>query len=115
MRTSATPVRKVRSAVGQIVMALAFVSVIIGMATAPALGRDDRREIQQERRGDGERDRHGERDRRDERGRYEERSRPEYRSYEYYSPPVYAPPPVVYAPVPSPGISIFFPLEFRFH
>jgi hypothetical protein len=96
-------------------MALALVSVIIGMGTAPALGRDDRREIQQERRGDGGRDRPDERSRREERGRHEERMRPEYRTYDYYPAPVYAPPPVVYAPVPSPGISIFFPLEFRFH
>jgi len=87
------------------VMALAFVSVIMGIATGPALGRDDRREVRQER-GHGERDRH------DERNRPEDRSR---RSYDYYSAPVYAPPPVVYAPVPSPGVSIFFPLEFRFH
>jgi hypothetical protein len=27
--------------------------------------------------------------------------------------PVYAPPPVYYTPQPSPGISFFFPLDFR--
>jgi hypothetical protein len=31
-----------------------------------------------------------------------------------YSQPVYAPPPVYYEPRPSPGISLFFPLDIRF-
>lgn len=115
MRISTTQVRNLRAAVGQIVMALALVSVIFGMGTPPALARDDRREMQQERRGDGERGRLEERGRHEERVRHEERMRPEYRTYDYYPAPVYAPPPVVYAPEPSPGISIFFPLEFRFH
>jgi hypothetical protein len=31
----------------------------------------------------------------------------------HYSQPVYAPPPVYYAPQQSPGISFFFPLDYR--
>jgi hypothetical protein len=38
-----------------------------------------------------------------------ERDRRDYHRRQTYRP-VYVPPPVVYAPAPSPGISIFFPL-----
>ena len=31
----------------------------------------------------------------------------------YYAQPVYAPPPVYYAPEPSPGVSLFFPINIR--
>jgi hypothetical protein len=30
-----------------------------------------------------------------------------------YAQPVYVPPPVYYPPMPSPGISLFFPIELR--
>jgi hypothetical protein len=36
-----------------------------------------------------------------------------YRQPYSYAQPIYVPPPVYYAPLPSPGISLFFPLDFR--
>jgi len=71
-------------------MALTLASVMCGMAVTPALARDN--------------------DRRNQRGHEHDR-----RGYQhpYYSQPVYVPPPVYYAPQPSPGISLFFPLNFR--
>ncbi len=39
--------------------------------------------------------------------------RPYYPQPYLYSQPVYVPPPVYYAPRPSPGISLFFPLDLR--
>lgn len=39
--------------------------------------------------------------------------RPEYRHPYNYEQPVYVPPPVYYEPRQSPGISLFFPLDFR--
>ncbi len=38
--------------------------------------------------------------------------RPGYYPY-MYAQPVYVPPPVYYPPMPSPGISLFFPIEMR--
>jgi len=51
-------------------------------------------------------------DRRDYRPEYRPQYRPEYRQ-PYYSEPVYVPPPAYYYPQQSPGISFFFPLDFR--
>ncbi|MCG6537252.1 MAG: hypothetical protein L7F78_21710, partial [Syntrophales bacterium LBB04] len=99
MRTSNTPARKLCSTVGKIVMALVFVSMISGVAIAPAFGEDnDRGHDQRERGGHG---RHG-------------HGRHVYRP-PYYSEPVYAPPTVVYAPDPyqSPGISLVVPIHIR--
>jgi hypothetical protein len=99
MRTSNTRVRKFSAAVGKIVMAVVFASMIGGMSIAPAFAKDDDR-------GRGQQ----------ERGRPEARGH--YRGQEprgYYREPVYAPPPVVYAPEPyqSPGISLVFPIHIR--
>ena len=80
----------------KILIALAFASVIGGLSTGPAFGEDRDRRHEQQRRGGHERDRR-------DRYRYDSRYRREYQ-------PIYTPPPVVYAPSPSPGISIFFPL-----
>jgi len=79
--------------VGKIAMALVFASMIGGIYIAPAFG-DDRRGGHQER------------------GRYEH-GRRGYHPRTYYAAPVYAPPPVVYAPAPSPGISLVFPIHIR--
>ena len=95
MKTSSTRARKVSSTVGKIVMALVFALAIGGLCIAPAFGRDNDR-----RRGY------------DERGRYEH-GRRVYHPRTYYGAPVYAPPPVVYAPAPSPGITLVFPIHIR--
>ena len=99
MRTSNTRVSKFSAAVGKIVMALVFASMIGGISIAPAFGRDN--------------------DRREGYDRGHERGRPVYHRppppRRYYAAPVYAPPPVVYAPAPymSPGISLVFPIRIR--
>ncbi len=47
-------------------------------------------------------------------GRYEHREyRRDYRRDWRQPDVVYAPPPVVYRPDPSPGISLFFPIDIR--
>jgi hypothetical protein len=92
MRTSNTRARKFRSAVGKIVVALVFASMIGGISMAQAFAKgNDRGHSRQE------------------------RGRQEHRPHGYYPPPVYPPPMVVYAPAPyqSPGISLVFPIHIR--
>jgi hypothetical protein len=91
------------STAGTILVALALGSLIGGPALGTAFGDDhDRRQGQQYRDG-------RERDRRDNGGWHDNGGWRDNRGWHAYRP-VYAPPPVVYAPSPSPGISIFFPL-----
>ena len=102
MRISNTQASKFRSTIGKIVMALIFVSMIVGISVAPAFARDG---------GRGHR------------GGYYGRGYGYgygygygmYQPYGYYPAPVYAPPPVVYAPAPymSPGISLVLPIHIR--
>jgi hypothetical protein len=101
MKTSTNQARNLRPAISKIVMTLAIASVMGGMAITPALG--DNRQGHQDR-GMHKGERQGDRERHEHRPVYQ---RP------YYSQPVYAPPPVYYAPEPSPGISLFLPLNIR--
>ncbi len=89
--------------VGKILLALIFTSVIGGLSVGPAFGDNDHRG------GPKQQGRHDNRDRRDNRSWHDNRGREVYRPYRYGPAPIYAPPPVIYAPEPSPGISIFFP------
>ena len=115
MKTSTHQARNLRPTFGKIAMALAVASVMGAMAVTPALADDhnDRREHHDQglHRGQHKGDR-GDRDeyRRERRPVY----RPVYEQPYYYSEPVYAPPPVYYEPQPSPGVSLFFPLDIRF-
>jgi hypothetical protein len=102
MTTSITRATHLRSAAGKILVAVALVSAIGGLSVGPAFGQDRGWRQEQQDRG------RYERDRRDDRGRRDERGRRAYRPV--YEAPVYAPPPVVYAPAPSVGIHLFFPL-----
>jgi hypothetical protein len=86
------------SIVGKILMALIFASLIGGLSVGPAFGDNDRRGKGLKQQG-----------RHDNRRWHDNRNRRVYRPYRYQPAPVYAPPPVIYAPLPSPGISIFFP------
>lgn len=81
---------------GKILVALAVASMIGGLSIGTALADNHDRRQEQQNRERYERDRHDNRGWRDNRG---------WHAYR----PVYAPPPVVYAPAPSPGISVFFP------
>ncbi len=108
MKTSTNQARNLRPTISKIVMALAVASVMGGMAITPALG-DNRKGHQDQGLHKGQNK--GDRDRPEYRSVYQ----PVYQEpYRYYSEPVYAPPPVYYDPQPSPGISLFFPLDIRF-
>jgi hypothetical protein len=112
MKNSTRRGGSLRSAIGKFSVALAFTSVIGGMAVYPAFA--DRGDWH----GGGDRGGwHGGGDHGgwrggDDRGewhrgygRHDWRGRPEYEPY-----PVYAPPTVYYPPQPSPGVSLFFPI-----
>jgi hypothetical protein len=93
-------------------MALAFASLISSLSISPALAAindvrgqgalhiQGNQHIQGNRHGN-----HGQ--------RATIRYRPEYRQPYIYAQPVYVPPPMYYEPEPSPGITLFFPLEIR--
>ncbi len=94
-----------------IVLALAAVA---GLVMVPAFGDEHNRQGQGHGQGHGQgrggdhgnnRYAHGG-------GYYGHDNRDNYYPYAY-AQPVYAPPPVYYPPMPSPGISLFFPLELR--
>lgn len=106
MKTSTKQVWNFRPILGRTALALTLVSVMGGLSV-PAFG-DDR----DEHRGNGVRngdrgDRNFDRDR-GWRG-YGHRYPHPYR----YAAPVYAPAPIYYPPQPSPGFSLFFPLDIR--
>jgi hypothetical protein len=110
MKTSTSQARNWRPAIRKIVMAFAVASVMGAMAVTPALAKDN-----DNRKGHQDQGLHkgqfkGERERPEYRPAY----RPVYQDPYRYSQPVYAPPPVYYEPRPSPGISLFFPLDIRF-
>jgi hypothetical protein len=105
MKTSTQQAKNFRPTIHKIVMALALVSLMGSMSMTPALSRDEG-----DRRGHADKGWHkGEQQ--GDRGRRE--YRPEYQHPYRYAQPVYAPPPVYYAPPPSPGISLFFPLDIH--
>jgi hypothetical protein len=108
MKTSTKQARNFGPIISRITTALAVVSAVGGLSIAPAFGDNEGRE--------GDRDnsarnseRHGDRNWRERGPAY----RPGYPHPYYYSAPVYAPPTVYYPPQPSPGISLFFPLDVR--
>ena len=96
MKTSTMQSRNLGPTIGRIVVALAVAASVMGGLTmmTPALSANDHHD----------KGWHKGQDRRD--------YRPEYRQ-PYYSEPVYVPPPAYYYPQQSPGISFFFPLDFR--
>jgi hypothetical protein len=115
MKTSTSQARNLRPAISKTVLALAVASVIGGMAMTSAFAdyNDNRQGHQDQGLHKGQYK--GDRDRRDEyRREVQPVYRPVYQQPYRYSEPVYAPPPVYYDPRPSPGISLFFPLDIRF-
>ena len=108
MKLSTRQLRQFVPTFGKVMMGLALASALGSASIAPAFADDN----------DGHRDNgwhkgeqraeHHKRDQRNERYYYRDR----YAPY-YYSAPVYVPPPVYYAPQPSLGISLFFPLDLR--
>jgi len=110
MKSTTNQAMHLRPTTSRLVMVLAVAAMMGGMAVTPARAKDN--------------DKHqGHQDQGLHKGQYKgERERPEYRPvyrpvYQEpyrYSQPVYVPPPVYYEPQPSPGISLFFPLDIRF-
>jgi hypothetical protein len=96
MKTPTQASRNARSILGKLVLALVCATALSGMAATPAFARDDHRD---DHRNNGRHEGHD----RNWRGN----------GYGYQSQPVYVPPPVYYAPRPSPGISLFLPLNIR--
>ena len=110
MKTSTKQARNFRPTIRRIVTALALVSAMGSMAMTPALAKDNGNG-----RGHADKGLHkGElRGNRDEWRDFRPVYRPVYVAPYYYSRPVYVPPPVYYPPQPSPGITLFFPLDRR--
>ena len=105
MKISTKQAGNFRPTIGKIVTALALVSVMGSMSMTPALSKDDG-----DRRGHADKGWHKGEWRGDR--RYE--GRPVYWEPYVYAQPVYVPPPVYYyPPPPSPGVSLFFPLNIR--
>jgi hypothetical protein len=107
MKTSTKQARNFRPTLGRIAMALTLVSVVGGLSMTPALGKDndDRR---------GQRDNGWHNDNRHDDRYWREHQRVYRPVYAHpYSAPVYVPAPVYYPPQPSPGVSLFFPLDIR--
>jgi hypothetical protein len=104
MKTSTKQARKFRPTIGEIAMALTLVSIVGSLAMTSVFGRDndDRRDHRDNGRHNAERH---------DRNWREPAYRPVYPHH--YSAPVYVPAPVYYPPRPSPGISLFFPLDVR--
>ncbi len=101
-----------RSIVGKTILGLVFALMLGSVNVAPSFADDNNY-----RKGKHDNGRYENRGHGYDRDRYErkrhKRYRREYRTYGYRER-VYVAPPVVYAPPPSPGISIFFPpLFFR--
>ncbi len=109
MKNSTKQARNFRPTLSKIVIALAVASVMGGVSMTPALGKDnDGRQGHRDNRWHND-NRHDDRYWREHQRVY----RPVYPHPYNYSQPVYAPPPVYYPPQPSPGFSLFFPLDIR--
>lgn len=101
--TCAADPRRLRS-----IAALFVITAFAALAAVPTQADNGGRH------GRGHEHRHSDGGRRE--WRDEDRSfsvRPAYPQPYVYAQPVYVPPPVYYAPRPSPGISLFFPLDLR--
>ena len=119
MKTPTTQTRQFRSIISQPLLALAVASVISALAMAPALAEDhDNRQGNWNHgkgnsgyKGNGHdyHGYHGERHGYQPPYHYRKPSHP----HAYIPAPIYAPPPVYYAPVPSPGITLIFPIDIR--
>ncbi len=100
MTNSIRPTRIFRSTGSKAVLTLACAALLSGMAMTPACADDNH--------GHGARQEH--RDKHDRHGYHPGYG---YQPPYTYAQPVYVPPPVYYEPQQSPGISLFFPLDFR--
>jgi hypothetical protein len=96
------------SRIGKMLLAVALASTLGALCAGPALGDDRDRRQDRQNRAWHRQQQHRAWQQQQARAQYERDRRAYHRRQTYR--PVYVPPPVVYAPAPSPGISIFFPL-----
>ena len=108
MTTVVTRSKNVRARAGKMLLAVALASTLGGLCVGPALADDRDRRQEQQNRAWQRQEQQRAWQQEQARAQYE-RNRRDYHRRQTYRP-VYVPPPVVYAPAPSPGISIFFPL-----
>jgi len=101
MKSSIRQASYFRSTGHKVLMAIACTSLIGGLSVSSALAEKDD--------GHGRGREHARGDRHGDHGR-----RPEHRGPYVYAQPVYVPPTVYVQPQPSPGVSLFLPLELRF-
>jgi hypothetical protein len=101
MKISTTQARNLAPTISKLMGALVFASVMSGLAVTPALSENNQRHDEPQDRGNHRAPSHTDRDRH------------AYHQPHYYPQPVYAPPPVYYVPQPSPGISVFLPLQIH--
>jgi hypothetical protein len=109
MKSSIRQPGGVRLAGRKAVTALAFASLISGLSITSALAEQNNQHDNRSQRASH--NDHYQNESRNHRRVY--REPPPVRRPYYYAQPVYVPPPVYYEPQQSPGISLFFPLDFR--
>jgi len=107
MNTSIMRAGIFKNKVTKVMLTIALGVVMGGLVIAPAFADDNRGHDERDYRNHDE-GRHHHRYHHHTTYYYEE---PGY--YPYYEQPVYAPPPVYYAPEPSPGINLFFPIHIH--
>jgi hypothetical protein len=112
MKISTSQAMHLRPTTSKIVMVLAVAVMMGGMAVTPARAKDNDNHQRHQAQGLHKGQYKGEGER--ERPAYRPVYRPVYQEPYRYSQPVYVPPPVYSEPQPSPGISLFFPLDIRF-
>lgn len=106
-----------------VVFVLMLVAALAYLSAAPAYADNDRDRDRGHEQRDNRHDNYGHHDNYRHNDNYRRREwrgadrgytyRPYYPQPYLYAQPVYVPPPVYYAPRPSPGISLFFPLDLR--
>jgi hypothetical protein len=103
MKTTTMQAKNFRPKLGKIAIAIALASALGGLGMTPAFGDEH---------GDGD---HDAKNQGHKAAPARHNYRPQTHHPSHYAPPpvYYAPAPVYYAPQPSPGISLFIPINIR--
>ncbi|MCY1346095.1 hypothetical protein D3C81_948320 [compost metagenome] len=113
--TGTARITRIRPLCGRITATLGLVLALAAMSTAPAFGADNHHGSAPQQNSRGHESPHGNYHQDNHRAQHDTyyRSGGNYYHGVYRDPYVYAPPPVTYVPEATPGISLFFPLQFR--